>query len=89
MYMCARVGAMAGAHTGRISRPTEAPTELLQARVSPESRAACKAAAAASGATFSYYMDTLIQKLVKEHGSLPLVDNPRRHNGEELPIPDA
>lgn len=45
-------------------------------------------AAAQSGVSIAYYMEALIQQLVDENGTLPLVDSPRPQR-EELPIPAA
>jgi len=69
-------------------RPDNAPTVLLQGRVSPEVRAEYKAAADASGVSVAYYLEALAAKLLDEHGSMPLVESPRPQR-EELPIPAA
>jgi hypothetical protein len=72
----------------RARRREGAPTVLLQGRVAPEARAAVQDAAAQSGVSIAYYMEALIQQLVDENGTLPLVDSPRPQR-EELPIPAA
>jgi len=73
----------------RASRAQNAPTVLLQGRVSPETRQAFKDAAEASGVSIAYYLDALTRELVKENGGLPLVEDPRRIVRQELPIPAA
>lgn len=73
---------------GRARRANDAPTVLLQGRVSPDARAEVRAAAAASGVSMSYYLDTLIKNLVDANGAMPLVDSPRPQR-EELPIAAA
>ncbi|MEV8241984.1 hypothetical protein AB0O90_17195 [Microbacterium testaceum] len=71
----------------RARRPDDAPTVLLQGRVSPETRDEVKAAAAASGVTVAYYLEALIAKLIDENGSMPLVDRPKRDRANQLDIP--
>jgi len=73
----------------RASRPQNAPTVLLQGRVLPETRQAFKDAAEASGVSVAYYLDALARELLAQGGSLPLVEDPRRLNRTELPIPAA
>ena len=72
----------------RSRRAANAPTVLLQGRVSPDARAEVQDAARRSGVSIAYYLDTLIAQLVDENGSLPLVDRPVPQT-EELPIPAA
>ncbi len=76
------------AHQYRARRRQGSPTVLLQSRVAPEVREAVQEAAASSGVSIAYYMEALIQQLVEENGTLPLVDGPRPQR-EELPIPAA
>jgi hypothetical protein len=73
----------------RASRAQNSPTVLLQGRVLPETRQAFKDAAEASGVSVAYYLDALAQNLEREHGGMPLVEDPRRLNNVELPIPAA
>lgn len=72
----------------RARRPDDAPTVLLQGRVSPETRDEVKAAAAASGVTVAYYLEALIAKLVNENGTMPLVDRPKRDRVNQLDLPE-
>ena len=89
MHFTARVGAMS-AMANRKRRATNAPTVLLQGRVSPQAKDEVHLAAAASGVTLAYYLDTLIADLVAEHGTLPLVAKPGvKNTQQELPITDA
>lgn len=69
----------------RARRAEGSPTVLLQGRVSPTARAEVQAAAARSGVSIAYYMEALIDQLVDQYGSLPLVASPRPQR-EELPI---
>lgn len=46
----------------RARRPNDAPTVLLQGRVSPTARDDVREAAEASGVTMSYYLDALITR---------------------------
>ena len=73
---------------GRAKRADNAPTVLLQARVTPDVREEVKAAAAASGVSVAYYLDTFLRELVQMNGALPRVAAPRPQ-AEELPIPAA
>jgi hypothetical protein len=73
---------------GLAHRPQNAPTVLLQGRVSPETRLEVRAAAAASGVSIAYYLEALVAQLITEQGCLPLVAHPRERS-EELPIPAA
>lgn len=87
---CMHVPAMLGRMSDyglRASRAQNAPTVLLQGRVLPDTRQAFKDAALASGVSVAYYFDALVEKLDREHGGLPLVEDPRRINDTELPIP--
>jgi hypothetical protein len=70
----------------RARRPNDAPTVLLQGRVS-SARNDVREAAEASGVTMSYYLDALIAKLVSENGGMPLVDPPARDRANQLDIP--
>ncbi len=72
----------------RARRPNDAPTVLLQGRVSPTARDDVREAAEASGVTMSYYLDALITKLVSENGGMPLVDPPARDRANQLDIPE-
>lgn len=72
----------------RARRPDDAPTVLLQGRVSPETRDEVKAAAAASGVTVAYYLEALIAKLVDENGAMPLVERPKRDRVNQLDLPE-
>jgi hypothetical protein len=73
----------------RASRAQNSPTVLLQGRVLPETRQAFKDAAEASGVSVAYYLDALTRAMLAEHGALPTVEDPRRLNDLELPIPAA
>ncbi|WP_123944984.1 MULTISPECIES: hypothetical protein [unclassified Frondihabitans] len=73
----------------RASRAQNAPTVLLQGRVSPETRQAFKDAAEASGVSIAYYLDAFTRQLVAENGQLPLVRDPRSITHTELPIADV
>lgn len=78
------------AGAGRNRRANNAPTVLLQGRVSPHVKDEVHLAAAASGVTLAYYLDTLITDLLAEHGTLPLVAKPgTKTTQQELPIIDA
>lgn len=72
----------------RARRANDAPTVLLQGRVSPNARDEVREAAEASGVTMSYYLDTLIAKLVSENGGMPLVDPPVRDRRNQLDLPE-
>lgn len=76
------------AYKGRYRRPDNKPTELLQARVSPEIRRAVHAAALESGVSASYYVEALFNDLILDGGSLPVVSAPIPDQ-LELPIPAA
>ncbi|MDZ4236027.1 MAG: hypothetical protein U1C73_20215, partial [Dietzia sp.] len=71
----------------RARRANDAPTVLLQGRVSPTVRDDVREAAEASGVTMSYYLEALITKLVDENGAMPLVDRPSRDRANQLDIP--
>lgn len=73
----------------RASRAQNAPTVLLQGRVSPETRQAFKDAAEASGVSIAYYLDAFTHQLLTENGQLPLVQDPRPIHHTELPIADV
>ncbi|WP_281015896.1 hypothetical protein ACQ856_30625 (plasmid) [Mycolicibacterium psychrotolerans] len=76
-----------GAQPNRSRRPENAPTVLLQGRVAPSVRDEVRLAADASGVSLSYYLEALINDLVREQGCLPVVPRPSRHSAqEELPI---
>lgn len=72
----------------RARRANDAPTVLLQGRVSPDVRDDVRAAAEASGVTMSYYLEALFTKLVEEQGCMPLVDPPRRDRANQLDLPE-
>ena len=72
----------------RARRPNDAPTVLLQGRVSPTARNDVREAAEASGVTMSYYLDALITKLINENGGMPLVDPPARDRANQLDLPE-
>lgn len=76
------------AQFGRVRRPDNVPTVLLQGRVAPDAREQVALAAQESGVSLSYYLERLIRDLVTEYGSLPLVDKPIPQR-EELSIPAA
>jgi len=88
MYAFTPKNARMSAIKGRAKRADNAPTVLLQARVTPDVREEVQAAAAASGVSVAYYLDTFLRELVQMNGALPLVAAPR-HQAEELPIPAA
>jgi len=88
MHAFAQKTAPMSAIKGRAKRADNAPTVLLQARVTPDVREEVKAAAAASGVSLAYYLDTFLRELVQLNGALPLVAAPRPQ-AEELPIPAA
>jgi hypothetical protein len=73
---------------GRARRPANAPTVLVQLRVSPESRAILHGAAAASGVSVAQFADALMRYLDQEPGRMPLLFAPPPQS-EELPIPAA
>lgn len=74
---------------GRARRPRQArPTVSLQARVSPEVRDLIENAAADSGVSIAYYLDSYFRQQADTVGALPLVAGPRPQR-EELPIPAA
>jgi hypothetical protein len=68
----------------RARRANDAPTVLLQGRVSPEARNDVREAAEASGVTMSYYLEALITMLVEENGGMPLVDPPLRDRANQI-----
>ncbi|GAA3949977.1 hypothetical protein GCM10022383_29500 [Microbacterium soli] len=72
----------------RARRANDAPTVLLQGRVSPRARADVRQAAEASGVTMSYYLEALITKLVEDFGGMPLVDPPARDRANQLDLPE-
>lgn len=76
------------AYKGRYRRPDNKPTELLQARVSPEIRRAVHAAAQESGVSASYYVEAVLNDLLADGGALPVVSAPIPDQ-LELPIPAA
>ena len=78
------------APANRKRRAINAPTVLFQGRISPSVKEEINQAAAASGVTMAYYLDTLIADLVAQHGALPLVATPAtKTTQQELPINDA
>ena len=83
----ATIGRMS-AIKGRHRRAENSPTVLLQARVAPEIREEIQAAAAASGVSIAYYLENFFRQQIREQGSLPTVELPRRQ-ALELPIPAA
>ena len=86
MHTHAKVDDM-GAQPNRSRRPENAPTVLLQGRVAPSVRDEVRQAADASGVSLSYYLEALLQDLVRAQGALPIVPRPIRHQTqEELPI---
>ena len=86
----ARHGGAMSAGTSRIRRADNAPTVLLQGRVSPQVKDEVHLAAEASGVSLAYYLETLITDLVAAHGTLPLVAKPAtKRTQQELPITDA
>ena len=73
---------------GRIRRPDNVPTVLLQARVAPSVREQVAAAAKASGVSFAFYLEALLQQEIEAHGQLPVLEVGRPQR-EELPIAAA
>jgi len=57
---------------GRLRRTDNAPTVLLQARVTPAVKEAVDRGAQASGLAISYYVDELIQSLLDTNGMLEM-----------------
>jgi hypothetical protein len=55
-----------GAQPNRSRRPENAPTVLLQGRVAPSVRDEVRLAADASGVSLSYYLEALINDLVRD-----------------------
>lgn len=88
MHAPAILSPMSDLDRHRTRRADNAPTVLLQGRVSPEARAEVQAAARASGVSLSYYLEALVLQLADENGGLPLIEGPRPQR-EELPIPAA
>lgn len=72
------------ANRGRARRPDNVPTVLLQARVSPDIRDEVSAAAAASGVSLAFYLESLLKRDLAESGRLPIFEI--RPQLEELPI---
>jgi hypothetical protein len=89
VHACSSQGVAMSDFGRRASRAQNAPTVLLQGRVLPETRQAFKDAAEASGVSVAYYLDALARSLVADNGAMPLVEDPRRLNRVELPIPAA
>ena len=75
------------ANRGRIRRPDNAPTVLMQARVAPEIRDQVAEAAEASGVSFAFYLENFLKRELAIHGALPILEV--RPQQEELPIPAA
>lgn len=73
---------------GRARRQENVPTVLLQARIAPEVRQEVQAAAAASGVSIAFYLETFLRDQIRTQGALPLVARPQPQS-EELPIPAA
>jgi hypothetical protein len=48
-----------------------------------------QAAAAENGVSISFYLEALLDQLVADQGSLPVLTHRRRHPQEELPIADV
>lgn len=71
---------------GRARRPANAPTVLMQLRVSPESRAILQNAAEECGVSAAQYADALLRYLDQELGQMPRL-YARPPQAEELPIP--
>lgn len=69
-------------------RSGDRPAVLLQARVDPEIREAVRDAAIASGVSIAYYVEALVNDMLRENGTLPRVAPPIPQR-EELPIPAA
>jgi hypothetical protein len=64
------------------------PTVSLQARVSLEVREGIEQAAATSGVSLAYYLESFFRDQLASNGRLPVVDGPRPQH-EELHIPAA
>ena len=75
------------ANRGRIRRPDNAPTVLMQARIAPEIRDQVAEAAEASGVSFAFYLENFLKRELALYGALPILEvHPQQ---EELPIPAA
>ena len=72
---------------GRATR-ADGPSVLVQARISPDIRDEIFEAAARSGVSIAYYLETLLGQVIEADGRLPVVRSPRPQR-EELPIPAA
>lgn len=70
----------------RARRENGAPTALIAGLVAKRSRHGVQHAAKASGVTISYYLDTLLLGMVKEHGALPLVEPPLPDRSKQLEV---
>lgn len=89
---CIKRGKMQGmsAVRGRAprSRRNPVPTVSLQARVSLEVREGIEQAAATSGVSLAYYLESFFRDQLANNGQLPVVEVPRPQQ-EELHIPAA
>jgi hypothetical protein len=75
---------------GRTKRQDSSrPTVALQARLRAEIRDEIYEAARLSGVSVAFYLDTFIEREVREHGHLPVYSDLTRPQQEELPIPAA
>lgn len=70
------------------SRRNPVPTVSLQARVSLEVREGIEQAAATSGVSLAYYLESFFRDQLANNGRLPVVEGPRPQL-EELQIPAA
>lgn len=69
---------------GRLHRPDNAPTVIMQARVAPSVRATVQAAANKSGVSQSLYLERFLVDYIETHGELPQVTP--EPVAQELPI---
>ncbi|MDF2442021.1 MAG: hypothetical protein JWR01_224 [Subtercola sp.] len=76
--------ALMSASRGRVRRPDNVNSVLLQARVSQDLRDEVAVAAEKSGVSFSFYLENLLKKELADHGRLPIFEI--RPQLEELPI---
>lgn len=61
----------------KVRRPNHEAAVQLNARVMPEVRMSLKEAAKASGLSVALYLDIFIGEILRDNGSLPVVQNTR------------